>query len=173
MGDGEISISAYDTAWVALLKNTDGSGGPRFPSSLQWIVHNQLPDGSWGDAVIFSAHDRMINTLACNMWRLREEEAELMPIGFEVAFPSLLDIAKELELEIPYGDPSLQEIDAKRNLKLKRYCSKTPVLHSPFQTYWTEDGICWAKNTRVHEVDDTSMGFRLLRLHGYDVSAGE
>lgn len=65
MGDGEISISAYDTAWVALVKNTDGSGGPRFPSSLQWIVDNQLPDGSWGDVVIFSAHDRMINTLAC------------------------------------------------------------------------------------------------------------
>lgn len=66
-----------------------------------------------------------------NMWRLREEEAELMPIGFEVAFPSLLDIAKALELEIPYGDPSLKEIDAKRSLKLKRYCSKTRVLHSP------------------------------------------
>ncbi|URE37604.1 FR47-like protein [Musa troglodytarum] len=293
MGDGEISISAYDTAWVALVKNTDGSGGPRFPSSLQWIVDNQLPDGSWGDAVTFSAHDRMINTLACvialkswtiypdscsrglafireNMWRLREEEAELMPIGFEVAFPSLLDIAKALELEIPYGDPSLQEIDAKRNLKLKRIprdvmhevpttllhslegmpglewdrllrlqCSDGSFLFSPSSTafaamqtgddnclnylqrvihrfgggvpnvypvdlfehlwvvdrlerlgisryfepeikdcldyvyrFWTEDGICWAKNTRVHEVDDTSMGFRLLRLHGYDVSAG-
>ncbi|CAD5165947.1 unnamed protein product [Musa acuminata subsp. malaccensis] len=290
MGDGEISISAYDTAWVALLKNKDGSGGPRFPSSLQWIVDNQLPDGSWGDAVIFSAHDRMINTLACvialkswtiypdiwrrglafireNMWRLSEEEAELMPIGFEVAFPSLLDIAKALELEIPYGDPSLQEIDAKRSLKLKRIprdvmhevpntllyslegmpgldwdrllrlrCSDGSFLFSPSSTayavmqtgddncldylqrvvhrfvpnvypvdlfehlwvvdrlerlgisryleqeikdcldyvyrYWTEDGICWAKNTRVHDVDDTSMGFRLLRLHGYDVSAG-
>ncbi|KAJ0970091.1 hypothetical protein J5N97_022968 [Dioscorea zingiberensis] len=65
MGDGEISISAYDTAWVALVQDIHGSGAPQFPSSLQWIVKNQLSDGSWGDEYIFSAHDRMINTLAC------------------------------------------------------------------------------------------------------------
>lgn len=39
--------------------------------------------------------------------------------------------------------------------------------------YWTEDGICWARNSKVRDVDDTSMAFRLLRLHGYDVSAGK
>ncbi|KAJ0970092.1 hypothetical protein J5N97_022969 [Dioscorea zingiberensis] len=36
--------------------------------------------------------------------------------------------------------------------------------------YWTKDGIGWARNSLVQDVDDTSMGFRLLRLHGYDVS---
>ena len=56
--DGEISISAYDTAWVALVMDLNGSGGPQFPSSLQWIVENQLPDGSWGDS-IFLAHDQI------------------------------------------------------------------------------------------------------------------
>lgn len=63
MNDGEISISPYDTAWVALVKSNNGS--PQFPSSLQWIVDNQLSDGSWGDYSLFSAHDRIINTLAC------------------------------------------------------------------------------------------------------------
>ncbi|KAF2325195.1 hypothetical protein GH714_025086 [Hevea brasiliensis] len=52
MEDGEISISAYDTAWVALVEDVNGSGAPQFPSSLQWISNNQLPDGSWGDADI-------------------------------------------------------------------------------------------------------------------------
>ncbi|KAJ7552056.1 hypothetical protein O6H91_06G040000 [Diphasiastrum complanatum] len=28
----------------------------------------------------------------------------------------------------------------------------------------------WARENPVHDVDDTCMGFRLLRLHGYDVS---
>ncbi|KAJ0982298.1 hypothetical protein J5N97_010553 [Dioscorea zingiberensis] len=290
MGDGEISISAYDTAWVALVQDIHGSGAPQFPSSLQWIVENQLSDGSWGDDYIFSAHDRMINTLACvialkswsicaescdrgmkfvreNMWRIAEEDAEHMPIGFEVTFPSMVEIAKALGLDVPCDDPALQNVHAMRNLKLKRipkdvmHKVPTTLLHSlegmpgldwgrllrlqnsdgsflfsPSSTayalmqtgdkkclaylqkavdkfnggvpnvypvdlfehlwsvdrlerlgisryfepeikecmdyvhrYWTKDGICWARNSPVHDVDDTSMAFRLLRLHGYDV----
>jgi ent-copalyl diphosphate synthase len=53
MEDGEISISAYDTAWVALVEDIHGTGRPQFPSSLQWIAKNQLPDGSWGDGHFF------------------------------------------------------------------------------------------------------------------------
>ena len=62
--DGRISISPYDTAWVSLIENIDGSGTPQFPSSLEWIAQNQLSDGSWGDA-LFSVCDRLLNTLAC------------------------------------------------------------------------------------------------------------
>ena len=62
MGDGEISISPYDTAWVALVAD---EGRPRFPASLEWISRNQLSDGSWGDARTFSIFDRILNTLAC------------------------------------------------------------------------------------------------------------
>ncbi|KAJ4727466.1 Copalyl diphosphate synthase [Melia azedarach] len=292
MEDGEISISAYDTAWVALVEDIHGSGAPQFPSALQWIADNQLPDGSWGDHHMFSAHDRLINTLACvvalkswnvhrdkcekglsffkeNLSKLENENDEHMPIGFEVAFPSLLEIARSLEIEVPDNSPVLQKIYAKRNLKLTRIpkdimhnvpttllhslegmpdlnwekllklqCQDGSFLFSPSSTayalmktkdenclkyltkavkkfhggvpnvypvdmfehlwavdrlqrlgisryfqpeikecmdyvnrYWTEDGICWARNTRVHDLDDTSMGFRLLRLHGYDVSA--
>lgn len=64
MGDGELGISAYDTAWVALIKNIDGSdiNAPQFPSCLKWIADNQLPHGSWGDDKVFLAHDRLINS---------------------------------------------------------------------------------------------------------------
>ena len=65
MDDGDITVSAYDTAWVALVEDVNGSGRPQFPSSLEWIVNNQLPDGSWGDHLLFLAHDRIISTLAC------------------------------------------------------------------------------------------------------------
>ncbi|XP_077213679.1 (-)-kolavenyl diphosphate synthase TPS28, chloroplastic-like isoform X2 [Tasmannia lanceolata] len=180
MGDGEITVSAYDTAWVALVEDIHGSGAPQFPSSLEWIVKNQLIDGSWGDRCIFSAHDRIISTLACvialkswniypqrcqkgmsflqdNIGKLKEENAEHMPIGFEVAFPSLIEIARSLDLDVPLDSSVLQDIYAKRNLKLERY--------------WTDDGISWARNSRVHDVDDTAMAFRLLRLHGYKISA--
>ncbi|OAY73106.1 Ent-copalyl diphosphate synthase 1, chloroplastic [Ananas comosus] len=153
INDGEITISAYDTAWVALIEKQDGGSGPQFPSCVRWIVDNQLHDGSWGDAAMFSAHDRMINTLACvvalklwgvhlekyerglsflreNMWRLAEEEAELMTIGFEIAFPSLIEMAKNLGLDIPYDDPALKDIYARRSLKLKRYHFSLLLMYS-------------------------------------------
>ncbi|KAH7517222.1 hypothetical protein FEM48_Zijuj09G0039900 [Ziziphus jujuba var. spinosa] len=292
MDDGEISVSAYDTAWVALVEDIHGSGTPQFPSSLQWIANNQLPDGSWGDCEIFSAHDRIINTLACvvalkswnvhpdkchkgmeflkeNISRLRNENTEHMPIGFEVAFPSLLEIARKIDLQIPDDSPILQEIYAKRDLKLTRiprdimHRVPTTLLHSlegmagldwekllklqsrdgsflfsPSSTafalmetkdlncfkylnnavqkfnggvpnvypvdlfehiwvvdrlqrlgisrffepeikecidyvsrYWTDKGICWARNSEVRDIDDTAMAFKLLRLHGRKVSA--
>ncbi|CAA7395410.1 unnamed protein product [Spirodela intermedia] len=291
MSDGKISISAYDTAWVALVPNLSGAGGPQFPSSLKWIEENQLPDGSWGDGELFIAHDRLMNTLACvialkswgvcpdrsqrgisflwaNMKRLDEEDLELMPIGFEVAFPSLVEMARSLDLDVPLDSPALEEIYARKSLKLKRIpkdllhevpttllhslegmggldwekilrlqCADGSLLFSPSSTafalmctgdikcfdylqrivrrfnggvpnvypvdlferlwavdrlerlgisryfleeirrcldyvyeYWTSDGISWARSSRVQDVDDTSMGFRLLRLHGYDVS---
>nr|AYN70609.1 ent-copalyl diphosphate synthase [Paeonia suffruticosa] len=291
MEDGETSISAYDTAWVSLVEDVHGSGTPQFPSSLQWIANHQLPDGSWGFSKIFSAHDRIINTLACvvalkswnihprkcergmsfikeNLCKLGDESIEHMPIGFEVAFPSLLEIARSIDIEFPDDSHVLQDIYAKRNLKLTRipkdimHTVPTTLLHSlegmsglnwekllrlqfsdgsflfsPSSTafafmqtkdenclsyltkiverfnggvptaypldmfehmwvvdrlqrlgiaryfhteikecvhyihrYWIEEGICWARNSRVQDIDDTAMGFRLLRLHGHEVS---
>ncbi|PIN18251.1 Ent-copalyl diphosphate synthase [Handroanthus impetiginosus] len=292
MDDGEISISPYDTAWVALVEDVDGGGAPQFPSSLRWISNNQLPDGSWGDRYAFSIYDRLLNTLACvvalrswnvhpdkinkgiwfikeNICKLGDENEEHMPIGFEVALPSLIEIAKNLDIDIPYDAPSLQQIYARRDLKLTRiprdimHKVPTTLLHSLegmpglmwekllklqssdgsflfspsstafalhqtkddnclkylekyvhkfkggvpnvypvdlfehlwvvdrlqrlgilryFQTeieecidyvhrHWTDKGICWARNSEVHDIDDTAMGFRLLRLHGYEISA--
>ncbi|KAJ7977384.1 Copalyl diphosphate synthase [Quillaja saponaria] len=293
MGDGEISISAYDTAWVALVKDLNGTHSPQFPSSLEWIANNQLHDGSWGDSQIFQAHDRIINTLACvialktwnihpkkcekgmeflqaNIRKLEDENAEHMPIGFEIAFPSLLEIAKSLDIQIPHEDSHvLKDIYERRNIKLTKiprdimHKVPTTLLHSlegmsdlewkkllklqskdgsllfsPSSTafalmqtkdencltylnkavhkfnggvpnvypvdmfehiwvidrlerlgisrffqeeieecvnyisrYWTEKGICWARNSQVQDIDDTSMAFRVLRLHGHEVSA--
>ncbi|KAB2605326.1 ent-copalyl diphosphate synthase [Pyrus ussuriensis x Pyrus communis] len=291
MDDGEITISAYDTAWVALVEDVESSGLPQFPSSLQWIANNQLPDGSWGDSEIFTAHDRIINTIACvvalkswnvhpdkcekgmtyfkkNISKLGNENAEHMPIGFEVAFPSVLEMARSLNLDVPDDCPVLHEIYAMRDLKLTRIPREimhkvpTTLLHSlegmagldwekllklqshdgsflfsPASTayalmqtknpncmnylskavrkfnggvpnvypvdlfehvwvvdrlqrlgisryfepqlkecinyvsrYWTEKGICWARNSEVQDIDDTAMAFRLLRLHGHQVS---
>ncbi|KAL7126611.1 hypothetical protein ABFS83_14G200000 [Erythranthe nasuta] len=292
MEDGEISISPYDTAWVAMVEDIGGSGQPQFPASLDWISNNQLDDGSWGDSKTFLAHDRIINTLACvvaltywkmhpekcnrgisfmkeNIYKLEDENEEHMPIGFEMALPSLIEIAKNLVIDIPHDSPALAEIYAKRDLKLTRIprdvmhevhttllfslegmkgldwekllklqSADGSFLFSPSSTAfalqqtkdqnclkyllnhvqkfnggvpnvypvdlfehlwavdrlqrlgisryfqpeiedcvdyahknWTNKGICWARNSEVQDIDDTAMGFRLLRQHGYHVSA--
>ncbi|KAL7126619.1 hypothetical protein ABFS83_14G200200 [Erythranthe nasuta] len=292
MDDGEISISPYATAWVAMVEDIGGSGQPQFPASLDWISNNQLDDGSWGESRIFLVHDRIINTLACvvaltswkmhpdkcnkgisfmkeNIYKLGDENEEHMTIGFEVAFPSLIKKAKNLGIDIPRDSPAMQAIYAKRDLKLTRIprdvmhevhtsllfslegmkgldwekllklqsadgsflfspsstafalqqtkdhnCLKCLLNHVQkfnggvpnvypvdlfehlwavdrlqrlgisryFQSEiedcvdyahknWTSKGICWARNSEVQDMDCTAMGFRLLRQHGYHVSA--
>ncbi|KAG8375379.1 hypothetical protein BUALT_Bualt10G0093900 [Buddleja alternifolia] len=290
--DGRISVSPYNTAWVALIKDIQGRDIPQFPSSLEWIAQNQLPDGSWGDEHVFCAYDRLLNTLACvvalrswnvhadksekgmsfikkNMCTLEKANAEHMPCGFELVFPALLRRAENLGIEdIPYGAPVMREIYIAKDLKMDRIPNElihkihTPLLYSlegledldwqkllklqendgsfyssPSSTafafmetkdekclkfitnivkkfnggaphtypvdifarlwavdrlqrlgisrffeseikdclsyiyrVWTKKGVYSRRDFSDTEIDDTSMGFRLLRLYGYDVN---
>lgn len=56
-----------------------------------------------------------------NIGKLEEEDDEHMPIGFEVAFPSLLEIARGINIDVPYDSPGLKDIYAKKELKLTRF----------------------------------------------------
>jgi len=58
-----------------------------------------------------------------NLGKLENENEEHMPIGFEVAFPSLLDRARGLNIDVPNDSPILKNIFSKRDEKLKRYRS--------------------------------------------------
>ncbi|XP_028799728.1 ent-copalyl diphosphate synthase, chloroplastic-like [Neltuma alba] len=292
-GEKTISPSAYTTALVALVEDKHGSGTPQFPESLQWIIDNQLPDGSWGDVHKFMAYDRLLCTLASvialthykvhpekaekgvkffkeNVNTLEAENREHMTCGFEVILPTLLHLAQNLKMDLPDDLPTLKEILARRDAKLKRI--PMAVLHSvpssllfsleaipglqwdklqnvrskdgsylfsPSSTAfaftqsndpdclnylnnvaqnfnsggapdsypvdffeplwivdrlerlgiaryfqpkikeildyvhrnWNDRGIGWTRYSDLPDLDDTCMGFRLLRLNGYDVSA--
>nr|AKM28413.1 copalyl diphosphate synthase 2 [Tripterygium wilfordii] len=288
--DGDMSSSAYDIAWVAMIEDVNQKGVPQFPSCLLWIVENQLDDGSWGYSGLFSAYDRTLNTLACvialkswnihpekcekglsflreNISLLEKEKAERMLGGFELVFPPLIEMARRLDIEVPDCSSTLPDICAKRNLKLtripkdrmhsvpttilyslegiqdldwekilklqchdgsfltspsstafaymktkdencftylkqvtKRFNGAVPSMHpidlyerlwavdrlrrlgisrffegeikeymSFVQRYWTKDGMSWTRNSQLRDTDCTAMGFRLLRLHGYQV----
>ncbi|KAH6796575.1 hypothetical protein C2S52_021129 [Perilla frutescens var. hirtella] len=195
MDDGEISVSPYDTAWVALVEDIDGGGRPQFPTSLEWISNNQLADGSWGDHKFF-LYDRMLNTLACvvalttwkmhpqkchkglrflreNMEKLENEDEEMMPIAFEPR--SLLFSLEGMEgfdweklLNIRFEGSFLSSPSS--TAYALHHTKDQACLRLGVARFWTNKGIGWARNTNVEDVDDTAMGFRLLRLHGYDVS---
>lgn len=55
-----------------------------------------------------------------NISKIENENDEHMLIGFEVAFPSILEMASSLGIEVPYDSPVLQKIYTKRNSKLSR-----------------------------------------------------
>nr|UPQ49788.1 ent-isopimara 8,15 diene synthase [Vittaria appalachiana] len=289
---GHITVSAYDTAWVAMVPSLHDPNSPQFPQCLDWIIQNQLSDGSWGDEDVFLAYERVCNTIAClvalktwdrenntflkgieyickNLERIQYEAIEYMPTAFEIIFPGLLEDAKLLGIDLPYDLPIVHNLAIERQKKLQRipmeilHSQPTTLLHSleglhrvvnwermlklqakngsflfspastacalrytkdtrcldylnfVLQKYkdavpsvypvdlfermwmvdrlerlgisrhfheeihnvlqyvyrnWTKDGLAWAKESNVFDVDDTAMGFLLLRNHGFIVS---
>jgi halimadienyl-diphosphate synthase len=47
-GGGQISASAYETAWVALVRHPEDADRLAFPASRDWLLRHQRRDGSWG-----------------------------------------------------------------------------------------------------------------------------
>ncbi|CAD6253185.1 unnamed protein product [Miscanthus lutarioriparius] len=148
MGDGEISISAYDTAWVALVKSLNGDNTPQFPSCIDWIARNQLLDGSWG-----------LSFISENMWRLTKDDDNWTLCGFEIIFPMLLEKAKNLGVNIPLDDPTLEAIYAKRELKF----TKIPrdALHVVPTTFLLSiegmPGLDWKRQCKLQCPDGSFM----------------
>ncbi|CAI0374033.1 unnamed protein product [Linum tenue] len=101
--EARISVSAYDTAWMAMVPapTTTSSmeeDSPFFPQCGKWILENQLSDGSWGLPLLhrhpFLTKDALSSTLACilalHRWGLGEQgiakefmrvSAASLPIG--------------------------------------------------------------------------------------------
>ena len=81
-GDGEemITPSAYDTAWVARIPSIDGSSGSaraQFPQTVDWILKNQLKDGSWGTESHFLLSERLLATISCVLALLKWQVGDL------------------------------------------------------------------------------------------------
>lgn len=117
---------AYDTAWVALLRDPRDARTPQFPDCLDWLRMHQHFDGSWGATWPYY-HDRLICTLRAILtldeWRDDPADAEQIrqglayiwrnagrlahdpweTVGFELLFPALLDEAAARDLPLPYG----------------------------------------------------------------------
>lgn len=129
--------TAYDTSWAARL--SDG-GGLAYPHLLDWLMERQHPDGSWGGQVPY-AHDRLLTTLSIVVLLdrvggpqygdqrsrgeayLRKHAGDLREglhrtIGFELILPALLDEARELGLDLPYGSLGVYEQQRKKKLGL-------------------------------------------------------
>eukprot|EP00253_Pinus_taeda_P017606 PITA_17606 len=141
-GESTITPSAYDTAWVARVPSIDGSACPQFPQTVEWILKNQLKDGSWGTESHFLLSDRLLATLSCvlalHKWKVADVQVEqgiefikknmqvikdegdqdTLVTDFEIIFPSLLREAQFLHVALPYDLPYIRLLQTKRQKRL-------------------------------------------------------
>ncbi|KAJ7542459.1 hypothetical protein O6H91_10G107700 [Diphasiastrum complanatum] len=166
LDDGSISVSALDMAWIARVPALKGlRSGPEYPACIQWILENQLADGSWDDQNSYFVYERVCSTLACvialKTWALGEENVEkgMMFIErhiskmeieqdcdrtqfpFVIVFPAMLDEARMLGLDICYHDaPMMKLLKLKREDQLKRI-SLNMILKYPITILHCTQGL--------------------------------
>nr|AEF33360.2 ent-kaurene synthase [Scoparia dulcis] len=140
----ELSISSYDTAWVAMVPSPHSSQEPCFPDCLNWLMENQCPDGSWarphhhsllGKDVLSST---LASVLALQRWGVGEEQisrgvrfieqnfvsamekSQISPLGFGILFPGMLEYAKDISLDIHFEPRILHALMHEREMEIKR-----------------------------------------------------
>ncbi|HKD75853.1 MAG TPA: hypothetical protein VKB76_10170, partial [Ktedonobacterales bacterium] len=59
-----MSSSAYDTAWVARVRDPADPDRLAFPSALAWLLHHQHADGHWGSPFPYSVLPSMAALVA-------------------------------------------------------------------------------------------------------------
>ncbi|KAK7243760.1 hypothetical protein RIF29_38571 [Crotalaria pallida] len=140
----ELSVSSYDTAWVAMIPSQTSPQAPFFPQCLNWLLDNQLFDGSWGfsDRHPLLMNDALLSTLASILalkrWGIGDDqinrglqfiesniasindEKQHPPIGFNILFPSLIEYAQILGINLPLGATSLEAMIQKKDIELQR-----------------------------------------------------
>nr|AHJ59325.1 kaurene synthase 2 [Salvia miltiorrhiza f. alba] len=153
----ELSVSTYDTAWVAMVPSPTSLEEPCFPDCLNWLLENQCHDGSWARPHHHPLlkKDVLSSTLACILalkkWGVGEEQikrglhflelnfasatdkCQITPMGFDIIFPAMLDYARGFSLNLRLDPTTFNDLMHKRDLELKRsnrnYSSET-------ETYW-------------------------------------
>jgi len=146
VGPGRMSLTAYDTAWIARLGEIDWDLSSK---SLNWLCAHQLPDGSWGTEKPFYYHDRVISTLAAmialmHRGRRSQDKTQIdkgllaleritsgatrglasapngATVGFEMIVPTLVAEAERLGIIKQQGDRILGRLRKMRNLKMSK-----------------------------------------------------
>jgi halimadienyl-diphosphate synthase len=136
--DQRMSPSLYDAAW--LLRLRADTGAPVHPDYLGWLLSRQHPNGSWGSAIRYYHHDRIICTLVAaiaiaeveqsaetrdavrlaekylwqNLHLVFRDTAFAELVGFELLFPTLMEEARRAGLHIPAHNYGVSNIRAEK-----------------------------------------------------------
>ncbi|XP_052141626.1 ent-pimara-8(14),15-diene synthase isoform X3 [Oryza glaberrima] len=158
----QLSPSSYDTAWVAMVPVQGSHQTPRFPQCIEWILQNQHDDGSWGINLPGSVvnKDILLCTLACvvalkrwntgrdhisrglnfigkNFWVAMDEQT-IAPVGFNITFSGLLNLATGTGLEFPVMQTDIDGIFHMRKIELERDAYGIASSRRAFMAYVSE-----------------------------------
>ncbi|XP_065879754.1 terpene synthase 6, chloroplastic-like [Euphorbia lathyris] len=140
----QLPISSYDTAWVAMIPSKTNDVVPQFPKSLNWLLENQHPDGSWAFnpthpllikesltstlAAILALQtwntapqlvDKGLDFVANNLWAVADNHQN-SPFGFDIVFAGMIEYAGvNLGLNIPMDSCLVREMCRERDLKIR------------------------------------------------------
>ncbi|EEE57229.1 hypothetical protein OsJ_07210 [Oryza sativa Japonica Group] len=127
----QLSPSSYDTAWVAMVPVQGSHQTPRFPQCIEWILQNQHDDGSWGTNL------PGLNFIGKNFWVAMDEQT-IAPVGFNITFSGLLNLATGTGLEFPVMQTDIDGIFHMRKIELERDAYGTASSRRAFMAYVSE-----------------------------------
>jgi halimadienyl-diphosphate synthase len=155
MGGGNITPSAYEAAWVAMVRDPRHEDRLAFPASLLWLLQAQRPDGSWDPAFPHSLLPTMAALLALRRASQADEATQRAAASaerylrralgqwrgdaFDTPFFEFLipQLASELAHEgVPLPVPNLALMERRRAQKLARlplellYTGQSNLLHA-------------------------------------------
>ncbi|KAF6998482.1 hypothetical protein CFC21_014599 [Triticum aestivum] len=162
----ELSPSAYDTAWVAMVPLPDSDPqAPCFPQCVEWILQNQHSSGSWGinEFGLLANKDIMLSTLACiialHKWNVGSDHIRrglefigrnfstvmddqiVSPVGFNLIFPGMLNHAFGMGLVIPVPEADINGILHLREMELTRLTEEKSCGKDAYLAYVAEEGL--------------------------------
>lgn len=177
----ELSVSSYDTAWVAMVPSPDCPETPCFPECTKWILENQLGDGSWSlpHRHPLLVKDALSSTLACILalkrWSIGEEQInkglrfielnsasvtdneQHKPIGFDIIFPGMIEYAKDLDLNLPLKPTDINSMLHRRALELTSGGGKNLEGRRAYLAYVSEG---------IGKLQDWEMAMKYQRKNG-------
>lgn len=63
-GSGAVTVAAYDTAWVARVRQPNQPEQLAFPAALKWLLDNQAAGGNWGERYPYTLLPTLAGLLA-------------------------------------------------------------------------------------------------------------
>ncbi|KAL8063598.1 hypothetical protein ABFX02_01G036800 [Erythranthe guttata] len=146
---------------TCLLHNLEGLGNSESLGKLEWpkILKLQTPKGSF------------ITSPAATCYAIMETNDQ-----------DCIEFIQYVVKKFNGGAPTvypvdiyarLWAVDRLERLGISRFFEpeiKSCLDHLLDCSFWTEKGVFSARNSEFCDIDDTSMGIRLLRLHGYNIT---